>query len=284
MKVVFFGSSRFVVPIIEMLRFSADLSLVITTEQGSMEAVPFYCKAKKIEYISVRKSADLISNMEISQTMASLGIVADFGLIIPEQTFKDFPFGIINVHPSLLPKYRGPTPVQSAILNGDKKTGVSIISLDKHVDHGPIISQAEEEIKPDDTAKSLYERLFKLGALSLQKIVTEYEDRQVKMTAQNHDEATFTKMLAKDDGYFDISRLSGEEDLFKRMVRAYYPWPGTWAKAKLNPEAPEKTIKFLPFEKIQVEGGKEMNYKDFINGYPKCDKRLLEFLKKYANN
>ena len=284
MKVVFFGSSRFVIPIIEMLRFSTDLSLVITTEQGSMEAVPFYCKAKKIEYISVRKSADLISNFRISQTMAPLGIVADFGLIIPEQTFKDFPYGIINIHPSLLPKYRGPTPVQSAILNGDKKTGVSIISLDKHVDHGPIISQAEEEIKPDDTAKSLYEKLFKLGALSLQKIVTEYEDRQVKMTEQNHDEATFTKMLTKDDGYFDISRLSGEEDLFKRMVRAYYPWPGTWAKAKLNPEASEKTIKFLPFEKIQVEGGKEMNYKDFINGYPACDKRLLEFLKKYANN
>ena len=279
MKVVFFGSSRFVVPVIEMLHYSTDLSLVVTTEQGSMDAVPFYCNSQKIEYISVRKSADLISNFRINQEMANLGIVADFGLIIPEQTFKIFPFGMINIHPSLLPKYRGPTPVQSAILNGDKKTGVSIILLDKHVDHGPIIDQEKEEIKEDDTSKTLYERLFKLGALSLQKIVTGYENGVVKTTAQNQTEATFTKMLTKGDGFLDMARLKSEKELFQRMVKAYYPWPGTWTKAKLGTEAPEKIIKFIPFNRIQVEGGNEMSYKDFINGYPNIDIRLLDFLK-----
>ncbi|HYM65099.1 MAG TPA: methionyl-tRNA formyltransferase [Candidatus Sulfotelmatobacter sp.] len=284
MKVVFFGSSRFVVPIIEMLHYSTDLALVVTTEQGNMDPVPFFCKTKKIEFISVRKSADLIANSGISQSMAVLGVVADFGLIIPEQTLKSFAFGTINVHPSYLPKYRGPTPVQNAILNGDKKTGLSIISLDKHVDHGPIITQVEEEIKPDDTSKSLYERLFKIGAQSLQKIVTGYENGQVKLTPQKHEEATFTKILNKNDGFFDISRLSTEGELFERMTRAYYPWPGVWAKAKLDENSSEKIVKFLPFWKIQVEGGKEMNYKDFSNGYPKCDKRLLDFLKKHENN
>ena len=284
MKVVFFGSSRFVVPIIEMLHYSSDLALVVTTEQGEMEAVPFFCKTKKIDFISVRKSADLISNATISQTMAVLGIVADFGLIIPEQTLKSFAYGTINVHPSLLPKYRGPTPVQNAILNGDKKTGVSIISLDKHVDHGPLISQIEEEIKPNDTSKALYERLFKLGAGLLQKIVTGYENGQVKEAPQNHDEATFTKMLTKDDGYFDIERFASEDIIFERLTRAYYPWPGVWTNVVLNEGANKKIVKFLPFGKIQVEGGKEMNYKDFANGYPKCDKRLLDFLKIHEIN
>lgn len=284
MKVVFFGSSRLVVPILEMLYNSSDLALVITTEQGDMDAIPFYCKNNKIPFISVRKSADLISNMAIAQTMATLGIVADFGLIIPEETFKGFPFGIINVHPSLLPKYRGPTPVQSALLNGDKKTGVSIIELDKHVDHGPIISQKEEEIMPDDTAKTLYERLFKEGAILLQKIVTTYENGEIKKTEQNHNEATFTKTLTRDDGFFDISRLANEESLFQRMIKAYYPWPGTWSKAQLKIDGGEKIIKFLPENKIQAEGGREMSYKDFKNGYPSADKRLLDFLKKHEIN
>ncbi len=279
MKVVFFGASRMVIPVIEMLHFSTDLALVVTTEQGSSDPIPFFCKTKNIPFISLTKSADLISNPQIAQAMAPLGIVADFGLIIPEQTIKDFEFGIINIHPSLLPKYRGATPVQNAILNGDTKTGISIIALDNHVDHGAIINQIEEEIRPDDTAKSLYERLFKLGSTSLQKVIEGYQFGQIKMTPQNHNDATFTKMLTKEEGFFDISRLATESELFQRMVRAYYTWPGVWAKVQLTKEAEPKIVKFLPNQQIQVEGKNEMSYKDFANGYPNCDKRLLDFIK-----
>jgi len=280
MKIVFFGSSRYAVPVLDMLFNNFDLALAITTEQGSQDPIPFFCKAKKIDFVSLRKSADLIASPSLVVAMASLGVVADFGLIIPEDTLKSFSMGIINVHPSLLPKYRGATPAQNAILNGDKKTGVTIIQLDKYVDHGPIIAQVEEEIKSEDTAKDLYERLFKKGALLLEKVLPILQTTNITLKPQNHEEATFTKMLKKEDGFVDLKKKSSEIDFFNRMVRAYYPWPGVWTKLKLNPTDEEKTVKFLPNKKIQVEGGKEMAYEDFINGYEKADKTLLDFLKK----
>lgn len=281
MKVVFFGSSRYIVPTIEMLHNNFNLALVVTTEQNSMDPVPFYCKAKKINFISIRKSADLISNYDITSTLAEVGIVADFGLILPQQLFKVFPFGLINIHPSLLPKYRGPSPVQNSILNGDTQTGVTIIELDKNVDHGPVVAQVEEEIKQNDTAKSLYERLFKVGANLLLKELTRIESGKLLSIPQNHEHATFTHMLTRDDGYVDIKNFFSNKEFFDRMVRAYYPWPGAWTKIKVNPnEKIEKVVKFLPEKRIQVEGGKEMGYKDFINGYPNANSILIDFLKK----
>jgi len=278
MKVVFFGSSRYVIPVIEMLHDNFDLPLVVTTEQNRRDAIPFYCIAKKIEYVSVRKSADLISNYQVTGAIASVGVVADFGLLIPEQVMSVFPFGVVNIHPSLLPKYRGPSPVQNAILNGDQTTGVTIIKLDKYLDHGPVIAQVEEEIKENDTAKSLYERLFKAGAQLLEKTLVNYENSQVLFIPQNHQNATFTKPLTRDDGYLDLKNIYEGKKFFERMIRAYYPWPGVWTKAMINDKL--LVVKFLPDKKIQVEGGNEMAYKDFLNGYPKADKTLLEFIKK----
>lgn len=280
MKVVFFGSSRYVVPVIEMLNNNFDLPLVVTTEQSRMDAVPFYCIAKKIDCLTITKSSDLISNYQIEGVQASVGIVADFGLLIPEQVLNIFELGMINIHPSLLPKYRGPSPVQNAILNGDQTTGVSIIKLDKYLDHGPVIAQIEEGIKPEDTAQSLYERLFKMGTLLLDKTLVKYENSQALFVPQNHEHATFTKPLTKDDGFYEVTNMSDSREFFERMVRAYYPWPGVWIKAVLNKGKDPKVIKFLPGKKIQVEGGNEMSYKDFLNGYPKVDKDLAEFLKK----
>ncbi len=279
MKVVFFCSSRYVIPVLEMLHNNFDLPLVVTTEQNKMDPVPFYCNSKKIEYITVRKSADLISNYQIEQSMALVGVVADFGLLIPERVISAFSYGILNIHPSLLPKYRGPSPVQNAILNGDAQTGVSIIKLDKYVDHGPILAQIEEKIKPNDTAKTLYERLFKLSARLLEKALVKLENSQAHFSPQDQESATFTKPLAKDDGYYDLKSIPGSKDFFERMVRAYYPWPGVWIKASVNENEQVKMVKFLPDKKIQVEGGNEMSYKDFLNGYPNADKNLIELLK-----
>jgi len=280
MKIVFFGSSRYVVPVIETLYNNFDLPLVVTTEQNKMDAVPFYCIAKKIDCLSVRKSADLISNYQIEGALASIGVVADFGLLIPDQVMGVFEYGVINIHPSLLPKYRGPTPVQSAILNGDQTTGVTIIKLDKYLDHGPVIAQIEEGIKPSDTAKTLYERLFIIGTDLLMKTLNRYENSNVILVPQNHEHASFTKPLTRDDGYYDLKSIFEGRDFFERMVRAYYPWPGVWSKASLNEKGEEKVVKFLPNKKIQVESGNEMPYRDFLNGYPKADPILINFLQK----
>lgn len=281
MKVIFFGSSRYAVPVLEMLYNNFDLTQVVTTEQNSMDPIPFFCKSKKMDFLPVRKSADLISKYEIENSQSELAVVADFGLIIPERLFKIFPFGFINIHPSLLPLYRGPTPAQSAILNGETKTGVTIIQLDKYVDHGPILGQVEEKIKPSDTAKSLYERLFRIGTTLLEKIIIKYDSGGAISKPQNHENATFTKTLSKEDGYVDFAHFFTGKDFFERMVRAYYPWPGVWTKVNLTEDKKdEKVVKFLPDKKIQVEGGREMQYKDFINGYPKANKNLMELLRK----
>lgn len=279
MKVVFFGSSRYIVPVLEMIYNNFDLPLVVTTEQNRMDPIPFYCESKKIEYLKVRKTADMISNYEIGETMANIGIVADFGVLIPDSLLPVFPYGIVNIHPSLLPKYQGPTPVQSAILNGDTETGVTIIKLDKYLDHGPVVAQVKEEIKQTDTAKSLYERLFKIGGELLVRTLSRFENAESLLVPQNHENATFTKPLTKDDGFIELTSVIGGKSFFERMTRAYYPWPGVWTKTTINDKL--LVVKFLPEKKIQVEGGNEMSYKDFLNGYTnKADKNLLEFLKR----
>lgn len=280
MKVIFFGSSRYIIPVLEGLHTNFDLPLVITTEQGSMEPVPFFCKVHKIDFLSVRKSADLTSSFEIESLGADVGVVADFGIIIPKKILDMFPMGVLNIHPSLLPKYRGPTPVQNAILNSETETGVTIIKLDKYMDHGPVVAQVKEEIKSTDTAKSLYERLFRIGASLLQKTLSKFQDQKIVFIPQNHEHATFTQTLKRDDGFIDFKNFFSGKEFIDRIIRAYYPWPGVWTQVSLNYKEKEKIVKLLPDKKIQVEGGKEMSYKDFINGYPNADQSLMAFLRK----
>ncbi|MDP2638206.1 MAG: methionyl-tRNA formyltransferase, partial [Candidatus Levybacteria bacterium] len=170
MNIVFFGSSKQVIPIIEVLRKNFDLKLVLTTEDPKpnlasqdqvLRSYPVvkYCLENKIPYLSVSTLSDQKVKSQLLSVNCQIAILADFGLIIPQEILNAFPKGIINIHPSVLPKYRGPTPVQTAILNGEKITGVSIIKLDEEIDHGPILGQEKEKILPTDTSESLYKRL-----------------------------------------------------------------------------------------------------------------------------
>lgn len=275
-KVVFFGTGVYVLPILEILKTDFKLSLVLTTEKDNNEPVSKFCRENKISHISIQKFSNE-TILAIKKSDAEIGILANFGLILPQALLDIFPKGIINVHPSLLPKYRGPTPGQTAILNGDIKTGVSIIKLDEEIDHGPILTQQEEPILTDDTADTLYVRLFKIGSTLLSKCIPIYLSGELNPTEQNHEQATFTKTLTRDSGFIDLSSLEiGNLKLeIDRMVKAYFPWPGVWTKTKLGNT--EKIIKLLPNEKIQVEGKKEMSHKDFINGYPE-GKEILQKL------
>jgi methionyl-tRNA formyltransferase len=256
------------------LRKNFDLALVVTTEKSD-DAVPSFCKQNNIQFLFVTTLKDLNTQYLILNTKAPIAVVAYFGLIIPEAILNAFPEGIINLHPSLLPKYRGPTPVQSAIASGDKITGISIMKVDSGIDHGPILGQEKEEILDADTADSLYKRLFAKGASLLLKTIGLYLTRGLEPLAQNHSKATFTKPLTRQDGYVDISSPSLRIENLKLKIRAYFPWPGVWFKMKLN--GSEKIIKLLPENKIQVEGKKPMSYKDFLNGYPGA-KEILKYL------
>lgn len=284
LPVVFFGSSKFVIPIIEVLNKNYKLVLVVTTErlasQGLALEAPVinYCTNHKIPYLSVSDFSNPTINHELSTINSPVAILADFGLIIPKEILNVFPKGILNIHPSLLPKYRGPTPVQTAILNGDKTTGVTIIKLDKEIDHGPILVQTEEPIFETDTSESLYRRLFAKGASLLLKVINYYLKGNLKPTPQNHKEATFTFHLTRQDGYLDISNAMTAVIKTERMVRAYYPWPGVFTKLKMNPSTGSgeklKIIKLLPFGKIQVEGKKPVDIETFKRGYPETRQRL----------
>lgn len=242
MKVVFFGSGDFVSPVIETLKKNFDLAQIVTTQN------------------------------ELSES-GVLGIIASYGRIVTKNVINSFPYGIINIHPSLLPKYRGPTPVPTAILEGEEKTGVSIIKIDEEVDHGPILIQKEEKISPEDTSETLLNRLFKIGAELLPNVIERYIKGGIELVEQDHNLATFTKALKKEDGFIDLENPP-PPDLLDRMIRAFYPWPGVWFKTKLGEQ--NRIVKLLPGQKIQVSGKKPMQYKDFINGYKQQFESSLE--------
>jgi len=277
LSVVFFGSSKYVIPIIQVLKSIKsrfNLVLVVTTEQNPFDPILSYCLENKIQFISAQQFNNETIRA-IKDANASFAVLADFGLIIPQSVLEIFPKGIINIHPSLLPKYRGPTPGQSAILNNEKATGVTIIKLDKKIDHGPILFQKKEEITDEDTAKNLYTKLFKIGADNLYQTIQQYIKGDLKPILQDESKATFTKMISKNDGFIDIQNPPSVNKI-NRMIRAYSPWPGVFFKTKLSGK--EKIIKLLPENKIQVEGKKPISYKDFANGY-KEGKEILVKLK-----
>lgn len=253
MKVIFFGSGNYAIPVIDALKKEFDL-FVFTTEKEKQNPLIKYLEENNINY----KSTASLSEKDILKHKASLGILTNFRLIIAKSILDLFPLGILNIHPSLLPKYRGAIPGQEAILNNDKTTGVSIIKLDEKMDHGPILIQKEENIKESDTANSLYQKLFEIGADLLSQNIKQYIKGDLKLTSQDDKKATYTKTLTRQSGFIDINNPPKN---LKTMIKAYFPWPGVWTIYN------KKRIKFLPDNKVQVEGKSEVNYKDFINGY-----------------
>lgn len=274
--IIFFGGSRFVFPILDVLRKHFHLALVVTTDPAYGD-VPTYCQTHKLSYLAVKK-IDAATIDHIQKINAPVAVLAYFGLILPKDVLSLFPKGIINVHPSLLPKYRGPTPVQTAILGGDTITGTTIIRLDEEIDHGPILAQQQEKILPDDTTETLHERLFALGATLLDNALPQYLSGTLQPKPQDDAKATFTNHLTRRDGYIDSNNPPKPNEL-DRLIRAYYPWPGVWTRLRFSSyggQAKEKVVKLLPGKMLQVEGKKPMSIKDFINGYPELKTQIAK--------
>lgn len=192
---------------------------------------------------------------------ADLAVVAAYGRILTKGELNTPKYGCINIHPSLLPKYRGPSPIQTAILNGDKTSGITIIKMDEEMDHGPLLYQESLELSSEDTFDSLSKKMFLRSAEVLPEIINKFVAGAIEDFAQDDKKATFCKLLTKESGYFDINNPPSTEQL-DRMIRAYYPWPGTWTRWN------NKIVKFLPEGMMQMEGKKAILLKDFQNGYP----------------
>ncbi len=207
-----------------------------------------------------------------SLSQADLAVVAAYGKILTKQELETPKFGCINIHPSLLPIYRGPSPIQQIILNNDKISGFTIIKMDEEIDHGPIIYQDTLELSDSDNFDTLSKKLFLAAAKVLPKIIEDFSAGKITPSTQDHSKATFTKLFTREDGYFDITTPPDSEKL-DRMIRAFYPWPGVWTRWN------GKIVKFLPNPRhserseesnylLQMEGKKILSRSDFLNGYP----------------
>lgn len=156
-----------------------------------------------------------------------VGVVAAYSHILPSFLIDAFEKGIIGVHPSLLPLYRGATPIQSALLNGETKTGVTLYLVDEQVDHGSILSSVEVPISNEDTYKALEESLAHAGAELLIKTLLAYVDGNITPIEQNHEKATYTKKFKTEDGFVDFKK--NDPKILYRKIRALSHEPGVYA-------------------------------------------------------
>lgn len=291
-KIIFAGSGYLAVPQIKILSNDYNLK-IITQKNDNLVKKEFVNSELKIHEVS--NSLELDSLLE--KLKPEYLIVSDFGIILSKKSLS-IPKLVLNTHPSLLPKYRGPSPYVTALLNGDKETGVSLIKMAGKVDSGPIFTQVNLNISKNETSESLRKKLGELAgkvlAIKLDKIMA----GKIKTIPQNEKEATFTKQFKKDDG--KINWLDTAESI-ERKVRAFNPWPGTFTFLKLkngknlrvkildaeveksNDTKPgkikieDKLLKistkknYLVIKKIQPEGKKEMNIAEFLSGYKILD-------------
>jgi methionyl-tRNA formyltransferase len=232
-QVVFMGSPDFAVPSLRALAEAYPIAGVVTQpdrEAGrgrTLVAPPVKSAALELG-LPIIQPEKLRIPEAMSQLQAwkpDLIVVAAFGQILRPAILNLPRHGCVNVHGSLLPRWRGAAPIQAAILAGDEQTGVTIMRMDSGVDTGPILSQRSMPIRSDDTAGSLFERMSALGAELLVETLPGYLDGFIQPRPQPEDGVTYASMLKKEDGLLDFA-LSAEE--LARRVRAFNPWPGAF--------------------------------------------------------
>lgn len=276
MKVVFFGTPEYILPIARRLAREFNKP----EERGLMAVVTQPPKPigrgrerafSAVDTWAFKRGTPIIHSLD-EVPEADLGIVAAYGNIIPSAVIKRFKYGILNIHPSLLPKYRGASPIQTALANGDIETGVSIIKMDDQMDHGPIVSSFKEKIKDTDNNESLRDRLFERATQFLIDLIPNFVNGKIKPKPQDDAKATFTKVLDKDSGHIKTSDDPAE---IERKCRAFTPWPGVWTFVKLSQEF--KRLKILKchledsklvLDEVQLEGKNPVSWKQFTEGHP----------------
>jgi len=283
-KIVFLGTSEFAVPILEgLIKNKWGISCVITEPDkpaGRRQILtPSPIKQVTLKHGLLVYQPEKISNIksQLSNLKPDLIILAAYGQIIPSEILDIPTYGSLCIHPSLLPKYRGPSPIQCTILNGEKETGVTIFKMDEKIDHGPAIKNKRLKIKDKRyNSLELSKELANLAADLLLKTLPLYLEGKIKPRPQNHKKATYTKLLKKEDGQIENSKLktqnSKELEEIERKIRAYYPWPKVWTfvngkriiihKAHIEKEK-------LILDVVQPEGKKAMKYEEYLKGNPK---------------
>ncbi|HKD81343.1 MAG TPA: methionyl-tRNA formyltransferase [Candidatus Angelobacter sp.] len=303
MKLVFCGTPQFAVPTLERLAAAGfDIQLVVTQPdrpQGrgmELTAPPVKQSALKLG-LPVLQPDKIKKNEEFQAQLRAISpdaiIVVGYGRIIPPWMLTLPSYGNINVHASLLPKYRGAAPIQWAIANGERVTGVTTMHLNEGLDTGDILLQAKMEIAYEDTTVTMAPKLAELGADLLVQTLRGLEEKRIAAQPQDHSQATLAPILNKEDGFVDFRRTSDE---IVNRFRGFQPWPGAYTQfrgkgLKLTRIRPSGTVgkiepgrihmfeghlhvlcgqetgTILELLEVKPEGKKAMSAREFMNGY-----------------
>lgn len=307
LPIIFFGSSDFSVFVLKTILKKYKPLIIITLPpkpQGrnlklELNPVAKLSLKEKIPFLEIENWDEF---QEKTKNIPKIvGLIAGFGKIIPEKIIQQFKLGILNVHPSLLPKYRGPNPIREAILNEEKETGITIILIDNEIDHGPTLAQRKIKLNNTENYLELLRILGKLGGETFNEIIEDYLDGKIKPIPQNHNLATYTRKFTKEDGILNITETFFD---WSKKIRALNPWPGTYIyinlkgnkkilkifsiekinQSEIRPEYQKLKIgeffqhknylalrlkdAFIILKEIQLESKKKMSSREFLNGYP----------------
>jgi len=322
LKIVYMGTPNFAVPALEMLIAHAAPGALLP---DGYEIVTVITRPDKPAgrgrgvVFSPVKQAALAHNIPVWQPgsfkkaensdalaayHADLYVVAAFGQILPQKVLDQPRYGTINIHASLLPRYRGADPIAEAILQGDKEAGVSIMLLDAGVDTGPVLSRKTLPLKGDETTGTLTTSLSTLGAEALQEVLPQWISGVITPEPQNNELATHTRMLNKEDGEIQWTTPAA---VLARKVRAYQPWPGLYSYWKgkmlkiqgarslsmdlkdavqpgtvsIRDESGHKVLAvatgagLLLVKQLQLEGKKSLSTDEFLRGYAQINGDVL---------
>lgn len=247
------GTPEFAIPSLKAVSKNTDLKLIFTKEdkRNARGNKIIYSPVKQfgldndIEVIQPKRMKDEEVIDKIKEVNPDLIVVVAYGKILPKEIIDIPKYGIINVHSSLLPKYRGASPIHSAILNGDKESGVSIMYIEEGLDSGDVILKETCEITEDDTLGTLHDRLKELGAIGLEKALKLIEAEEVKAEKQDDSKATFVKPITKEQAKIDWNNT---KEVIFNQIRGLNPFPGAYTHNEKN-----ENIKIYKSEKLEKE-------------------------------
>lgn len=309
-NIAYFGTPLFSAYFLEKILFekkpSMNISLVVTQKDKAAGRKMQITKSH-VKEIAEKYNIDVYHNIFNNNYQyllkdIDIALLYAYGEIVPEKALNIPKYGFWNIHPSLLPLYRGPSPITYPLIMGDKKTGVTLIKLDKELDHGDIISQKEIKILPQDKKQDMQIKLSNLAFNMFCKVIdkiTSSKDFKLKTIKQDHKKANYTKPLKRSHGFISFNTLQkalknerlGKEDLpeihkdlkshsrssskiIYDFFKGMHPWPGMWTKIKIDNT--DKRLKIIDMNyignklcinKVQLEGKRPVDYKTFQKAY-----------------
>ena len=281
-KLAYFGSPDFAAYFLEKLLTDTTINQLIevkliVTQKDKLVGRKQILTPTPVKIIAKKYNLIIESHIRREKIKNSdLCLVYAYGDLIPKEFLSLPKYGFWNIHPSLLPKYRGPSPIASPLINGSKTTGVTIIKMDEDIDHGPIFAQESLTIEKNDKRPDLEKKLTDLGFEMFKKIIKKnVKLDQLDLLDQLDQFATYTKKLSKQDGFIEISKLkeqiSNNSEVLFNLFRGLYKWPGIWTTLPNGKRLKITDIDFVEnkiiIRKVQLESKNEVSFEMFNKAY-----------------